>query len=65
VIPGRNSVEVWEDRKYRRDEGRYGRPEPDEFERSSIDATVELWQAFEGRGTAYPRGDLGVELLTA
>jgi hypothetical protein len=65
VIPGRNSLDVWEEWKYRRDEGRYGRPDADAFEQSRLRTTHELWQAFEDRGAAYPRGDLSNELFSA
>jgi hypothetical protein len=34
------------------------------FERSRLLTTRELWQAFEDRGTAHPRGDLGDELFS-
>jgi hypothetical protein len=64
VIPGRNSDEVWAEWRNRLDEGRYGRPEADVFDRSRLLTINELRQALEGRGTAHPRGDIGDELFS-
>jgi hypothetical protein len=36
------------------DEGRYGRPEADEFERSRLLTVTELSAALQGRGGAEP-----------
>jgi hypothetical protein len=63
-VPRRDSYAVWMDWKCRWDGGRLGRPEPDDFEHSRRQTTQELWVTYEGRGTAYPMRDLGVEIIT-
>jgi hypothetical protein len=65
VIPGRNSDDVWVEWRTRLDEGRYGRPEADEFERSRLLTVTELSAALQGRGRAHARGDIGDELFSA
>jgi hypothetical protein len=47
------------------DEGRYGRPEADEFERSRLHTVTELSAALQGWGGAHARGDIGDELFSA